>query len=79
MQELFLSAFWSAAAFLASATGYIAAGAIYAACALLILGILAELFDGITSAMARRWHRKGRQPKSRIGRVIYGSHDDNAV
>lgn len=79
MQELFLTSFWTAADFLAAATGYIAAAAIYAAAALMILGIAAALFDGITSALAYRWHRKGRRPKGRIGRVIYGSHDDNAV
>lgn len=35
-------------------------------------GLVAWMFDLVTSAMARRWRRKGRKPRGRIGRVIYG-------
>ena len=54
----------------------VAGGAAAVLMALLAVGIAAGLvawmFDLVTSALARRWHRQGRKPRGRIGRVIYG-------
>ena len=36
--------------------------------------LLGGMFDGCTSAIARRWVKKDYQPKSRLGRIILENH-----
>lgn len=36
-------------------------------------------FDRATSALARRWKRKGKKPKGRIGAIVMASLEDGSV
>lgn len=69
--EYFTAAFSATTDILAYAAGVVTSIVIAALAALVILGVLAWCFDRITAAMARRWHKRGKKPRSRIGRIIY--------
>ena len=38
-----------------------------------------DAFDRATSALARRWKRKGKKPKGRIGAIVMASLEDGSV
>lgn len=69
--EHFTAAFSTTADILAYAAGGAAAILIAAIAVLVFLGVLAWCFDRITTAIGRRWHKRGKQPRSRIGQIIY--------
>lgn len=70
--EIFLNAFRATAAVLLAMGGGLAAVLL----AVLVVGaaalIAAGVFDLATTAISRRWRRRGKQPRSRFGRAIYG-------
>lgn len=74
--EQFATAFTTTANILAYAAGVVAAILIPALAILIFLGVLAWCFDRITAAMARRWHKFGKKPRSRIGQIIYDRSGD---
>lgn len=74
--EQFATAFSSTTNILAYAAGVVAAILIPALAALVILGVFAWCFDRITAAIARRWRKRGKKPRSRIGRIIYQRSGD---
>ena len=49
----------------------------------MIMGIVLMIgsfaFDQITAALARRWKRKGKKPKGRIGAIVMASLEDGSV
>lgn len=55
--------------------------------ALLLAGMIAGIvlvfgswaFDRATTALARRWKRKGKKPKGRIGAIVMASLEDGSV
>ena len=69
--EHFTAAFTATVNILAYAAGVAVAILISAIAVLVCLGVLAWLFDIITTAIGRRWHKRGKQPRSRIGQIIY--------
>lgn len=69
--EHFTAAFNTTADILAYAAGVAAAILIPAIAVLVCLGVLAWLFDVITTAIGRRMHKRGKQPRGRIGKIIY--------
>ena len=69
--EHFSAAFSTTTNILAYAAGVAAAILISAIAVLVCLGLLAWLFDIITTAIGRRWHKCGRKPRGRIGQIIY--------
>ena len=69
--EHFTAAFTTTANILAYAAGVAAAILIAAIAVLVFLGVLAWLFDIITTAIGRRWRKHGKQPRGRIGQIIY--------
>lgn len=69
--EHFAAAFNATVNILAYAAGVAAAILIAAIAVLVFLGVLAWLFDIITTAMGRRWRKRGKQPRGRIGQIIY--------
>ena len=69
--EHFTAAFTTAVNILAYAAGVAAAILLAAVAVLISLGLLAWLFDIITTAIGRRWHKLGKQPRGRIGQIIY--------
>lgn len=74
--EHFTAAFTATANILAYAAGVVAAILIPALATLVFLGVMAWCFDRITAAMARRWHKRGKKPRSRIGQIIYDRSGD---
>ena len=74
--EHFTAAFSATVNILAYAAGVAAAILIAAIAVLVCLGVLAWLFDIITTAIGRRWHRRGKQPRGRIGKIIYSRTSD---
>lgn len=79
MRELFAQTFCYTGLILAGVAGVLAAVVVGCFCALVLLVILAEVFDWATTALSRRWHRKGFKPRGRLGRVIYGSTNRDNV
>lgn len=69
--EHFTAAFSATANILAYAAGVAAAILVPAIAVLVCLGVIAWLFDIITTAIGRRWHKRGKQPRGRIGQIIY--------
>ena len=69
--EHFTAAFTATTTILSYAAGVAAAILISAIAVLISLGVLAWLFDIITTAIGRRWHKRGKQPRGRIGQIIY--------
>ena len=69
--EHFAAAFSATVNILAYAAGVAAAVLIAVIAVLVSLGVLAWLFDIITTAIGRRWHKRGKQPRGRIGKIIY--------
>lgn len=69
--ENFAAAFNTTTTILAYAAGVVAAILIAAIAVLVCLGVFAWLFDIITTAMGRRWRKRGKQPRGRIGQIIY--------
>ena len=69
--EHFTAAFTATVNILAYSAGVAAAILIPAIAVLVCLGVLAWLFDIITTAIGRRWHKRGKQPRSKIGQIIY--------
>ena len=74
--EHFAAAFSTTANILAYAAGVVAAILIPAIAVLISLGVFAWLFDIITTAIGRRWHKRGKQPRGRIGKIIYRRTSD---
>lgn len=74
--EQFTTAFLATADILAFLAGGVVAMIVAALAVLIILGIFALCFDCITAAMARRWHRKNKRPRSRLGQIIYDRAGD---
>lgn len=74
--ENFTSAFTATASALAFAAGVVAAILIPAIATLVTLGVLAWLFDITTAAIGRRWHKRGKKPRSKIGQIIYRRSGD---
>ena len=74
--EYFASAFNTTTTILAYAAGVVAAIMIAAIAVLISLGVFAWLFDIITTAIGRRWHRRGKQPRGKIGKIIYSRTGD---
>lgn len=69
--EHFTAAFTATVNILSYAAGVAAAILIPAIAVLVCLGVLAWLFDIITTAIGRQWHKRGKQPRGRIGKIIY--------
>ena len=69
--EQFVTAFSATAEILAYLSGVAVAILIPALALLVVLGVFAWFFDRITTAIGRRWHKRGKQPRSRIGQIIY--------
>lgn len=69
--EQFATAFSATADILAYLAGVAVAILIPALALLVVLGVLAWCFDRITTAIGRRWRKRGKQPRSRIGQIIY--------
>ena len=69
--EQFAAAFTATVNILAYAAGVAVAILIPAIAVLVCLGVLAWLFDIITTAIGRRWHKRGKHPRGRIGKIIY--------
>lgn len=69
--EHFTAAFTATADILAYAAGVVAAILIPAIATLVTLGVLAWLFDIATAALGRRWHKRGKEPRSKLGKIIY--------
>lgn len=74
--EQFTTAFFATANVLAYAAGVAAAILIPVLVLLVILGVLAWCFDRITARLARRWHRKNKRPRTRLGQIIYDRAGD---
>ena len=72
----FTAAFTATADILAYAAGVVAAILIPAIATLVTLGVLAWLFDITTAAIGRRWHKRGKKPRSKIGQIIYRRSGD---
>lgn len=45
----------------------------------IVLAIGSWAFDRATAALARRWKRKGKKPKGRIGAIVMDSLEDGSV
>lgn len=71
--EYFVSGFSVMAKCLLGIAGGAAALALALASIVLILLVLGAMFDLVTTAMAKRWHQKGRHPKSRPARILLES------
>lgn len=69
--DQFTAAFAATANVLAYVAGVVAAILIPAIAAIVFLGVLAWMFDVITTAIGRRWHKRGKQPRGKIGKIIY--------
>ena len=69
--EHFAAAFSATTEILSYTAGVVAAILIPAIAVLVCLGVLAWLFDIITTAIGRRWHKRGKQPRGRIGKIFY--------
>lgn len=69
--EHFTAAFRATVDILAYAAGVVVVILIAAIAVLVFLGLLAWLFDIITTAMGRHWRKRGKQPRGRIGQIIY--------
>ena len=69
--EHFTAAFSATADILAYAAGVAAAILITAIVVMSSMGVLDWLFHIITTAIGRRWHKRGKQPRGRIGKIIY--------
>ena len=69
--EYFAEAFSATVDILSYASGVVVAILILAIAVLISLGVLAWLFDVITTAMGRRWRKRGKMPRSRVGQIIY--------
>lgn len=69
--DQFTAAFSATANVLAYVAGVVAAILIPAIAAIVFLGVFAWLFDIITTAIGRRWHKRGKQPRGKIGKIIY--------
>lgn len=69
--EHFAEAFSATTDILSYAAGVVAAVLIYVIAVLVFLGVLAWMFDAITTAIGRRWHKRGKQPRGKIGKIIY--------
>ena len=69
--EHFAAAFRATVDILAYAAGVVVVILIAAIAVLVFLGFLAWLFDIITTAIGRRWHKRGKQPRGKIGKIIY--------
>ena len=69
--EHFTAAFSATADILAYAAGVVVVILIAAIAVLIFLGVLAWMFDVITTAIGRRWHKRGKQPRGKIGKIIY--------
>lgn len=74
--EHFTAAFTATADILAYAAGVVAAILIPALATLVCLGMMAWCFDRITLAIAKRWKKRGKKPRSRFGQIIYNSAGD---
>lgn len=74
--EQFTTAFFATSDILAYIAGVAVAILIPVLALLLCLSLLACGFDRITAAMARRWRRKNKRPRSRIGQIIYDRAGD---
>lgn len=72
----FAATFTATANILAYAAGVVAAILIPAIAALATLGVLAWLFDITTAAIGRRWHKRGKEPRSKLGKIIYQRSGD---
>ena len=69
--EQFVTAFSATADILAYLAGVAVAILIPVLALVIVLGVLAWCFDLITTAIGRHWHKRGKQPRSRIGQIIY--------
>lgn len=69
--EQFVTAFSATADILTYLAGVAVAILIPALALLVVLGVFSWCFDLITTAIGRRWHKRGKQPRSRIGQIIY--------
>lgn len=69
--EQFATAFYATTDILAYLAGVAVAILIPVLALVIVLGVFAWCFDRITTAIGRRWHKRGKQPRSRIGQIIY--------
>ena len=69
--EQFATAFSATAGILAYLAGVAVAILISAIALVFVLSVFSWSFDRITTAIGRRWHECGKQPRSRIGQIIY--------
>ena len=69
--EQFATAFSATADILAYLAGVAVAILIPMLALVFVLSVFAWCFDRITTAIGRRLHKRGKQPRSRIGQIIY--------
>lgn len=69
--EHFTAAFSATTGILAYLAGVAVAILIPVLALVFVLSVFAWCFDRITTAIGRRWHKRGKQPRSRIGQIIY--------
>ncbi len=76
MTAAFCSSFDAVCILAAYVAGAAAAVALAAIAVLVPLALLGAVFDAVTNALARRWHRLGRCPRGRLAKIIYANHGD---
>lgn len=72
----FATAFLDAGSKLLHVAGVLAALLLFFAGILAVILIASVAFDAFTGYLARRWKRRGKEPRTRIGRIIYAHADD---
>lgn len=75
MLNVFAQTFTYTALILSGLAGVCAAIAVCGAAVLVVLALLAASFDRLTDWLAKRWKRKGREPRSRVAKIIYAGRE----
>ncbi len=69
--QYFSAAFSATSQVLCYIAGSAAAIGILLLALAIMAGVAAWIFNRVTAAIGRRWRRRGKQPRSRIGKIIY--------
>lgn len=75
MLTAFQTTFAETCIVLAYAAGVAAALALALTIVGIVLLVAGSVFDSVTAALSRRWHRKGTAPRGKAARVIYERGD----
>lgn len=66
----FATGFQAVAQFLLTVSGGLAAVAVFLEAVLLVVCLAGLIFDRVTQAMAKRWEKKGHQPRGKLEQII---------